>query len=449
MKTKKISSQFFRSYLSILLVFLIFCAISFFVYQGITESRLNQSSIDFDAFIQDYEKNPDTAFSNQPFQSNDFILVTDRDYKILDAVNIELTDSITYYDLQFELGNDEVYANYIFQGLSDDRVYHLYLAPIEDNLLILISILIATFGAFLVFAVYYARQTGRKIIHPIEKLSKGVQEIQKGNYDYHIDYKTNTELDIIKDEINQMSQHLKEEIQRRQHLEKERSTLMMNLSHDIKTPLTNILGYSQSLLQEDLPKPIQEQVNFIHRYGQSAANLTEELFSYSRINSQLILPLQREDLVEVTRRKLIEYVQEFESLNIRYSFEIPESPILCPLNQPMFARVLDNLIQNTMKYNHDNFAFAVRIRQSKEKVKLIVEDDGIGIPAEYQENIFDPLVRVESSRNRSLGGTGLGLAIAKQIIEKHKGTIRLDPTHKKGCRFIIILPTCSSIDQKE
>ena len=71
-----------------------------------------------------------------------------------------------------------------------------------------------------------------------------------------------------------------------------------------------------------------------------------------------------------------------------------------------------------------------------------VQDDGIGIPESYHAIIFDPLIRVESSRNRALGGTGLGLSIAKQIVEKHRGTIELDSTYANGCRFEIHLPKC-------
>ncbi|BES63633.1 hypothetical protein SANA_00720 [Gottschalkiaceae bacterium SANA] len=440
MRTKKIYHQFLKAYILIFFMVLVLGALTLFAYDSYTETRLNKSSIDFDTFIEDYDQNRETAFSKHAFQPDDFIVITDRDYKILDAVNLTLSEGTTYHDLQLLMGNDELYSTYIFENESGSRVYHLFLAPLSDETNSYYFFLAIAFALFILFIISYAKITGEKIIRPINQLNDGVREIQKGNFDHLIQYEAGTELDEIKDEINRMSQHLKAEIEQRKQLEEERSKLMLNLSHDIKTPLTNILGYAQILTQQDLPEQAHQQAETIYRYGLLASNLTKELFTYSRLNSKIDFLTERLDIVEETRRKSIAYLQEFDSLNIQYDFDFPDKAIYCQLNIALFSRAIDNLIQNSIQYNHQGFQLNMRIIETLKTVQLIVEDNGIGIPKAYHDTIFNPMVRVEKSRNRSLGGSGLGLSITQQVIKKHGGSIYLDSSHTKGCRFILTFP---------
>jgi signal transduction histidine kinase len=130
--------------------------------------------------------------------------------------------------------------------------------------------------------------------------------------------------------------------------------------------------------------------------------------------------------------------------NINIDIQLLEKSIICPINPIGIHRIIDNLLQNTLKYNKENFSLSVHLTEKEDAYSLMIADDGIGIPEDYHVNIFEPMVRVETSRNRDLGGTGLGLAIVKQIIQKHGWSIELanktNSYFSKGCTFIIRIP---------
>ena len=109
------------------------------------------------------------------------------------------------------------------------------------------------------------------------------------------------------------------------------------------------------------------------------------------------------------------------------------------INSIKFERAIDNIIQNSMKYNKSGFAIDVSMKTEKSKVIIAISDTGVGIPKEYYGIIFEPMVRVENSRNREFGGSGLGLSITRHVIEKHGGSISLDSDYEEGCRFTIEL----------
>ncbi len=440
MKQKKIASQLLKGYILILLLIITLGAMVYMTYTAYTNSRLEQSSIDMYQFMDDYDLDKQTAFSNQPFAVDDLIIITDKSYTILDTYNYDTTAQETFFDIEENINLHGDMTYYIFESDSGDIIYHLFLAPFYEDSNVMFIFMFVAILLFIGFAFSYAKMTSKKIVQPINALSLGVKAISNGDYDHVISYQTDTELDGIKDDINLMSSTLSSEINRRKVLEQERNELIMNLSHDIKTPLTNIIGYSQTLFEKELPEDVKSSIETIYKYGLIAAELTDELFDYTKINNHSDMITSSEDIVEITRVKLIEYINEFDKLDIHYTFELPEKPIFCQLNTIMYQRVLDNLIQNTIKYNHKSFELIVSIETNESKAVIVIQDNGIGIPINYHSTIFDPMVRVESSRNRALGGTGLGLSITKKIMLKHTGSIRLDSTYTDGCKFIIEMP---------
>lgn len=440
MKKNRLAFQLLKGYMLILLLIITIAIMAYLSYLTYTNNKLDASAIDMYEFIDDYNADKTTAFKKNNFQDNDFLVITDLNYKIIDSYNVDLEEGVTFHDIQVSDNILPYYAYYVFDSEEDNKVYHLYMEPYGEDALIYIIIITLFLICFVVMAYFYAKATSKTIIMPIASLREGVGQIASGQYGQLIHYHVKNELDEIRDEINHMSESLKEESEHRSRLEQERNELIMSLSHDIKTPLTNILGYSQMLVNKDLPSDIQIAVETINKYGQVAVELTDELFDYTKINNHKDFITESKDIVELLRLKLIDYIGELESLKIDYEFDLPDHIILCQVNTTMFNRVIDNLIQNSIKYNKEAFQITVSLKEKNDQVHLIIEDKGIGIPIQYHSTIFDPMVRVENSRSRETGGTGLGLSIAKKIMLKHEGSISLDPHYTDGCRFILTMP---------
>lgn len=439
MKKKSISLQLIKGYVIIMVLIVLLAWVSYYIYDTYTDSLLSQSSIDMIQIIKDYESSGKDNFKNHPFESHDFLIITNPDYGILDAYQIDVSSEDDFKALQADFFASSDYAYYIFQSNDGSLIFHLYLGPLIEKFNVLFVLLPAAIVITTAFAIVYAKKTSQNIVEPIKKLNHMAKEIADGSYHHTVQYETGTELDLIRDEFNAMSAKLLTETHRRKQLEHERSQLIMSLSHDIKTPLTNVIGYSQTLLAKPLKTDEKLAVETIHKYGLMAAELADELFDYTKVNTHEFVT-EVVDITEFTRLKLIEYINEFESLNISYECDIPNQEIMCPLNITMYHRVLDNLIQNAIKYNHSDFKLRIAIQNNEDIVVITIEDDGIGIPSSYHQTIFDPMVRVDHSRNRHYGGTGLGLSIVKEIIKKHHGHIYLDDAYLNGCRFIIKLP---------
>ena len=444
MKLKHISRQLLKNYIFIMIIIITLGLTTFFLDLTYTNSKINNSIFDIDQFLFDYNSGFDYALSKQNLEKKDFLIVFDNDYTVVDVYNYDLRKNDQLDSLEFETiyNNEDQYSYYIFESDDAEYIFLLYLAPVTTNMIFVILIVSVAIITFIIFTIFLAKKTGKNIIRPLELISQGVKEISNGNYNHTIQFETSNELDDIRDDINHMSLQLQHEIERRKQLENERNQLILSLSHDIKTPLTNVIGYSQMLLNQPIEdKNFRQSLEIINKYGLTAAALTDELFDFTKLNMDYQHMLtERLDIVEVIRLKLIEYVNEFETLHINYQFNLPSTPIYTQLNRMKFYRVLDNLLQNSINYNHKSFDLTVGVESTDREIKITVEDTGIGIPTTYHQTIFNPMVRVESSRNRNLGGTGLGLSIAKQIMINHNGDITIDSNYTNGCRFVLILP---------
>jgi signal transduction histidine kinase len=166
-----------------------------------------------------------------------------------------------------------------------------------------------------------------------------------------------------------------------------------------------------------------------------------DLFDYSKLNSwDFELSMNEGDICEFLRTLIASYVPLMEENGFNYNFHIPDEAIYLPFDNENLDRALSNLIINSTKYNPSNTTITVSCYKDNKYLNIIVEDDGIGIPKDRSESMFDPFTRGDESRTTKNPGTGLGLAITKAVILKHKGSIRLISDVNKGCKFIIKLP---------
>ena len=223
--------------------------------------------------------------------------------------------------------------------------------------------------------------------------------------------------------------------------EEKRMLLVSEISHDLKTPLASVLGYSEMLLSKDVDVQKQrEYLQSIYDNSVRSNNILRSLFMYSKLGSAGFKPnTERTDICEYTRQIIAEYIPVFEENGFGYELSVPENEIFVNIDKELFRRVYDNLIENAMKYNQAGTIIMLGVENKNSSVEITVADNGIGIPVEHIDKIFQPFYRADRNASSS-GGSGLGLAIVRQIVTLHGSEI-FHIGDNGGCKWRISLPT--------
>jgi signal transduction histidine kinase len=219
--------------------------------------------------------------------------------------------------------------------------------------------------------------------------------------------------------------------------------MISNMSHDLKTPLTVILGYAEKLNQEDGKLTRQEEKGLVVRLNEKVNSLIlllNQFFDLVKIESEdYDMPLRKVSLSEVCRQSVLEHYELLSSKQLRVELDIPDRPYYILGNEHALHRILSNLISNSIRYGSDGGVFGVAVRDEGEFVALDVWDRGKGIDEVHQERVFERLYTLDDARNPQFQGSGLGLSISKRLTEEMRGTIRLSsaPFEKTTftCRF--------------
>lgn len=237
------------------------------------------------------------------------------------------------------------------------------------------------------------------------------------------------------------------DITRMQQLEHIRRDFVANVSHELKTPITSIKGFMETLLDGALHEPAEAQrfVEIIARQADRLDAIIEDLLTLSRIEQES----DRHELAlePVSVREAIQgAVQTVDPRAVHSGTTITWD---CPptlrarANLPLLEQALVNLLDNAVKYGARKGQVAVTARVQDAFVAITVQDDGPGIPPEHHARLFERFYRVDKSRSRKLGGTGLGLAIVKHIAQAHGGKIAVDSAPGQGAAFTLTLPTAA------
>lgn len=220
-------------------------------------------------------------------------------------------------------------------------------------------------------------------------------------------------------------------------LEAIRRDFVANASHELKTPLTAIVGYTETLLEGAAEKP-SERLKFLRRIREQAQRLeflVSDLLKLSELERELPLELTPADLGPIIRELVDDLKAAAHQKNIEIAVDSPEH-VIVRMNKEGLRSVLNNLLDNAIKYSLHNGRILVRVNDNgPNKVTVAVSDNGIGIDPKYHDRIFQRFYRIEKSRTRALGGSGLGLAIAKHIIERHGSKINVKSELGKGSTF--------------
>jgi two-component system sensor histidine kinase VicK len=233
-----------------------------------------------------------------------------------------------------------------------------------------------------------------------------------------------------------------QDITQEHKLDNMRKEFVANVSHELKTPITTIKSYAETLMENDVDKEISQRfLSVIDSESDRMARLVRDLLQLSNIDYKKTTWNKNEisinNMIKDIIQKLDLLIKEKEHEII---LNIPENLPNILADKDGIEQVILNIISNAIKYTENNGRIQIMANADDKELTLSVKDNGIGIPKEDQERIFERFYRVEKGRSREMGGTGLGLSIAKEIVEAHNGHIYLESAFKEGTEIIIQLP---------
>lgn len=225
-------------------------------------------------------------------------------------------------------------------------------------------------------------------------------------------------------------------------LETMRRDFVANVSHELKTPLTSIKGFVETLLEGAIDDK-ENSLNFlriINDHADRLDNLINDLLDLSHIESkEIALKKEKFNLASLVNEAVLGFKSQAKKKGIEINSALPQELEIIA-DKSKLEQVFTNLINNAIKYNKEKGFVRVYSEALADKIKIIVEDSGSGIPPRDIPRIFERFYRVDKARSRELGGTGLGLSIVKHIIELHGGKAGVESTEGLGSRFWFILP---------
>lgn len=293
--------------------------------------------------------------------------------------------------------------------------------------------------AVIVVMMLFGQRLNRKVNRPLNILENAMNDFKDGK-NVSVEYEGLEDLEEICDTFNNMSEQLVELDEKRVELEEERQKMLADISHDLKTPITVIQGYSKAML-DGIVKPEDEQryLQAIYQRSSLMEELVKAFYEYSRLDHpQFHLEMKEDDFAEFLREYLAGKFEEIELVGFNLDLNIPETRVDYVYDCFQMKRVFENILSNAMKHNDRGTTIIAEMVDESDCVIVRLGDNGKGIPDEIKDNIFEPFVVGEDART-SGKGSGLGLSIVKKIIEAHNGTIELE-RDGIGTMYRIVLP---------
>lgn len=277
----------------------------------------------------------------------------------------------------------------------------------------------------------------RQIRRPLNDLSQGMDRVKEGEAGVHLDFKAGGDFAEIRDTFNDMIARIETQEKEKRRAEEKKSRLLLELSHDIRTPVATVKSVAAALNEGLVPEgEIKNYYGIIDQKADRIATLSESMFDMLKV-AEAPIQLQKTDLSEFVRNLCAYYYDEFEKASLTLVPEIPETTIWVAVDENLMHRAIGNLIGNALRYNTTGEEIRIKLEVRESAAVLSVIDDGRPVAEDLRPGLFDAFTRGDSAR-RTDGGTGLGLSIAKTVVEKHGGNLRYESQGDN--RFIVSLP---------
>ena len=312
-----------------------------------------------------------------------------------------------------------------------------YKEAITYEKLVLVCILILVLA--LIIAWFSLWVGAGHLTKPLIDVSNTVKQVAEGNFKVNIKRRDTTkcEYEYI-NEVDELAKNVNKMVAELDGMDYMRKDFMSNVSHEIKTPIAAITGFTEILLDGSIDESErQEYLEVINKESMRISRLCENMLHMSRLDSQVIVTnLQKIRLDEQLRKCIILLSEKWSDKEIDFSIDLEEVSILS--DSDMLQQVWINLIDNAIKYSRENCKIDISVKRLNDKsVKVSISDNGIGIEEGKLHRIFDKFYQCEESHKKS--GSGLGLSISKRIVELLNGTIECKSKKDSGTTFEVTL----------
>ena len=272
------------------------------------------------------------------------------------------------------------------------------------------------------------------IVKPINKLIKSTQEISEGNFSERVKVETHDEIGLLAKNFNNMADVIEDKINVLKNVSKDKQRFIDNLTHEIRTPLTSIIGYADFLRTNKCDeKTTIESLTYIYTQGKRLEKLSSKLMDLIILNKENI------DKKNINVKKLLEEINSSVAAKLKtkaITLNISSEDFNLMMDKELIIILLSNLIDNAVKASESGAE--ISLKAYKDTSAIEVSDNGVGISEEDVEKIFEPFYMVDKSRNRSSKGVGLGLSICAQIAEIHNAKISVISELGKGTRIRVM-----------
>lgn len=339
-------------------------------------------------------------------------------------------------------------------GRTDDNILSRYQEDVRIKLsesrrfagFIVIEMIVCFIFFFSVYFVFFTK----KIVDYFEQIDRGIEEFSEGNFDIEFEVRNEDELSNMARNLNRTTGEINRILAKERDEEKSRKEFITCIAHDLRTPLTSVIGYLQLVMakahasrsNEELQIKNEEYVKIAYEKAIRLQGLIEELFSFTKTDStELRLHLTEIDVVKLMEQLADECYPSLQEAGLALEFKTSAEVIKIEADGELMARAIANLLTNGIKYGKDGKKIIIDLYRENENSDLHIRIINYGrlIPEKDIDHIFDKFYRVEDSRSLQTGGAGLGLAITQNIVKLHGGRVNVK-SDLSGTVFEIVLP---------
>ena len=330
-------------------------------------------------------------------------------------------------------------TGYVYVILASEEQASI-LSPIMNSYILKLGaniFFLALLGALIIglFAVWFLTRNLRIIIDTVRRF-------KDGDYQARIPA-SKGDLKILPETFNEMADQIVDNIDKIKSVEKLRRELIANVSHDLRTPLSIMQGYIETMMikKDNLnPEEQQRYLKIVLESSEKLSKLVSQLFEYSKLEAREITPKKEPFLIsELVQDVFVKYQIVAKEKNIEMLVDIPQHTPLVFADVGLVERVIQNLMDNAIKFTPEHGKVSLQLTTKKNHVEVSISDTGPGIPEQEQAFIFERFSQTKTGEAKT-GSAGLGLAIAKKIMDIHDSTIKVISQPNEGASFIFNLP---------
>lgn len=296
-----------------------------------------------------------------------------------------------------------------------------------------ISIVIAVIS---VLASYF---TVRRVKRQIAEMADILTDVRNGNGNRRILSAVNELTASVAYEINDIIVSYEDRLSAYRQAEEANRQLMTSLSHDVRTPLTTLIGYLDAVHKGIAAgRERDDHIEIARRKAHDLKDYIDVLFDWFKLNgNEFAMKIETVEAAELTRNMLIDWIPIFEDRQIEFNIDIPERPFMVNLDTDAYMRILNNLLQNVIAHSRAD-RIEIILSEKNDHMALVLTDNGVGIEQEDLKHIFERLYKCDKGRSEK--GSGLGLSIAQQLVENMNGSITAESTRGNGTTFTLLFP---------